>query len=172
MDTIAEYYDITFQDTIYDSKKDIFHSLGGCRLDDRLGIAAIIQIIEDGYLPHIIFTTDEEIGGLGASKLTKNYLTCPLDAKFIIELDRQGKDDAVYYECRDKKFHKYINSFGFKTKKGTFSDCLLIGEQWNLPYVNLSCGYIDEHTPYEIGHLRWTERTIEKVEMILDDNDN
>ena len=62
---------------IYDDKQDILHVLGGYTLDDRAGVYAIIQIIEAGYKPHVIFTTDEEIGALGAQKLIEDFPECP-----------------------------------------------------------------------------------------------
>lgn len=45
--------------------------------DDRAGVYAIIQIIEAGYKPHVIFTTDEEIGAVGAQKLIEDFPECP-----------------------------------------------------------------------------------------------
>lgn len=44
----------------------------GLGADDRAGIFAIIQIIKSGLRPHIILTTDEEVGGVGADLLSKN----------------------------------------------------------------------------------------------------
>ena len=111
IDTINEgYYNKEAEFCIYDSKKDMFHALGGCTLDDRLGVYAIIKIIDAGYKPSVIFTTGEELGGIGALSLTEHFPTCPYSTNFLIELDRQGKNDAVYYSCGNNGFKKFINS--------------------------------------------------------------
>lgn len=172
VDTIGEEinYDNTSKISLYDQKEDIFHVISGCTLDDRLGIYIIINIIESGLRPSIIFTDLEESGGIGATKLVEDYPKCPLDIKFIIELDRQGEKDSVYYSCGNKEFQNYINSFGFNTAQGTFTDCLILGESWDIAAVNLSCGYQLEHTIYEYAHLEWTKNTENKVKIILKQN--
>jgi hypothetical protein len=154
---------------LFDQSTNEVTVTGGCTLDDRLGIYAIIRILAAGYKPHIIFTNDEEIGAQGALELIEDFKRDPFKAKFIIELDRRGANDSVYYTCGNKKFHSFINSFGFKTAKGSFTDCRFIGEAWDLAAVNLSIGYLHEHSEYEYGNLAWTEQTIEKVKKILDE---
>lgn len=173
MDTVnIDFYNKVPDMSLYDPEQDIFHVVSGCTLDDRLGIYSIIQIILDGYKPSIIFTDLEETGGQGIEEFVTRYTKCPFDINFIIELDRQGENDSVYYSCNNKKFQKYINSFGFKTAQGTFTDCLILGETWDIAAVNLSCGYLLEHTIYEYAHLKWTHNTIDKVEKILQDTNN
>jgi len=170
IDTVSlDYYNSLPNMCLYDNEQDIFHVVGGGTLDDRLGIYMILRIIQSEYKPSIIFTNGEELGGFGAEQLIKDYLSCPFDINFIIELDRKGKNDSVYYTCNNKNFQNYINSFGFKTAIGTFTDCLIIGEAWNIAAVNLSCGYELEHSIYEYAHLNWTEKNIQKVKKILDD---
>ena len=73
----------------YDTRKNVMWSPQGLGADDRAGVFCILKIIEAGYRPHIIFTTDEEIGCIGASKLAE--IPCPFkDLRYIIELDRRG----------------------------------------------------------------------------------
>lgn len=169
MDTVNEenYFGAPIY-TLYDRDQDILHVTSGCTLDDRLGIYIILNIIEAGYRPSVIFTDKEEIGGIGASALVQSYPNCPFDIKFIIELDRRGRNDSVYYSCRNKEFEEYINSFGFKTAQGSFTDCLILGEAWDIAAVNLSCGYMYEHTCLEYAHMQWVQETEEKVKEILE----
>ena len=61
----------------YDSVNRIMWSPQLLGADDRAGVYAIIKILEKGYRPHIIFTTDEEKGGLGAQKLIEDFPECP-----------------------------------------------------------------------------------------------
>ena len=59
----------------YDRQKNTMWSPMGLGADDRAGVFAIIQILQSGLRPHIIFTTDEEKGCLGAEALAKTE--CP-----------------------------------------------------------------------------------------------
>lgn len=167
MDTVGDNHAYPPDMTLYDPDQDIFHVVSGCTLDDRLGIYIILNILSVGYKPSIIFTDLEECGGIGAKELVKKFPICPFKINFMIELDRQGYNDAVYYTCGNKEFQEYINSFGFETQIGTFTDCLVIGEAWDIAAVNLSCGYNWEHTIYEYAHMTWAEETENKVIEIL-----
>lgn len=170
LDTVGELLNNKQENVIYDDKQDILHVLGGHTLDDRLGVWLIIQMIEMGKKPSIIFTTDEELGGLAAADIVTSYPICPLEKiDFIIELDRKGFNDSVYYTCGNIEFQNYINSFGFETAEGSFTDCLILGEAWDIAAVNLSISYYNEHTYYEYAHLKGALSTLDKVVKILDD---
>ena len=86
---------------------------------------------------------------------------------FLIELDRQGLDDAVYYDCGNKEFQDHINSFGFKTAYGSFSDISFIAPKLDLGAVNLSVAYFGQHTVNEFLILDGLARTIDRVQQIL-----
>ena len=64
-------------DIYFDKEQGVMWSPQLLGADDRAGIYAIIQIIEAGYKPHVIFTTDEEIGAVGAQKLIEDFPECP-----------------------------------------------------------------------------------------------
>lgn len=152
----------------YDKKLQVLWSPQGLGADDRAGVYAILQILEDGYKPSVIFTMGEEKGGLGAKALAKRMPDCPfVGLKAIIELDRQGKDDCVFYECDNDDFTKYIESFGFNTEIGSYSDINFFAPIWGVAAVNLSVGYIDEHSYSERLIIKYLEDTIMKVEAIL-----
>ena len=79
----------------YDQRKGVLWSPDGLGADDRAGIFAVLKILQDGYRPSVIFTTDEEKGGVGASALAMN--PCPIpNLKYMIELDRRGSNDCVF----------------------------------------------------------------------------
>ena len=140
----------------------------GLGADDRAGIYAILTLVKRGYRPHIIFTTDEERGCIGASKLVEVIKKCPFkELKYIIELDRRGANDSVFYDCDNKKFEKYVNAFGFKTDYGSYSDISVIAPAWGVAAVNLSVGYLDEHSELERLYCSALENTISKVEEML-----
>lgn len=157
----------------YDREKGICWSPDGLGADDRAGVFAILQIIRQGYKPHIIFTTDEEVGCLGASALTKVFRSAPkgMDIKFVIQLDRRGQKDSVYYDCGNKKFEKFINKFGFKTSYGSYSDISILCPAWGVAGVNLSIGYELEHSMTEYLSIPDMYDTIDKVCKILESTD-
>lgn len=152
----------------YDQRKAIMWSPDGLGADDRAGIFAILQIIADGYRPHIILTTDEERGGLGAQALAKKK--CPIEfLRFMIQLDRKGSNDCVFYECLNPEFIKFIEHFGFAEAVGSFSDISFLMPAWKICGVNLSIGYKDEHTIAETLNVHWMFKTISKVKDILEE---
>ena len=135
--------------------------LGG---DDRCGIYAIVRLLEK-VRPHILFTEDEEIGCIGAIKAVEK-INIP-NVKYIVELDRRGKDDCVFYSCGNKKFIRYVEKFGFRTNYGTCSDISILGRVWDIAAVNLSCGYYNEHTVREFVNFDELLMTINRVDKMI-----
>lgn len=168
MDTVFKFP----PDEIYfDSRKNVLWSPDGLGADDRAGIFAIVQIIRSGLRPHVIFTTDEEIGGKGAYALSK--LDCPFGAlKYIIELDRRGSNDCVFYDCENPEFIDYVENFGFEYNFGSYSDICEFCPEWKVAGVNLSIGYRDEHSTSEVLFVGQMYSTIEKVKKMLEDAKN
>lgn len=156
------------EDVYYDRVKNVMWSPDGLGADDRAGVYAITQIVKSGYRPTIIFTTDEEIGGLGARALIDSYKEAPTDLKYIIQVDRRGSNDCVFYNCGNTEFEKYVEGFGFVTSIGSFSDISIICPAWGIAGVNLSIGYYDEHSRSEILHIGQMLSTIQKIKHMLD----
>lgn len=157
------------EDIYFDSDQGIMWSPDGIGGDDRCGVYLILKILKN-YKPYVMFLEDEEIGSVGASKMLKQVKQP--DINFIIELDRRGKDDCVFYECDNKEFKKYIESFGFKEKIGSFSDICTICDDWDVASVNLSVGYKNEHTFYETINVNYMNDTYNKVINILNDSNS
>ena len=153
----------------YDSEQRVMWSPQGLGADDRAGVFSIIKIIQEGYRPCLCLTTDEELGGVGASILIKKYPKSPFRLKYIIELDRQGSLDCVFYTCNNPKFQKFVESYGFITSWGSYSDISTICPAWEIAGVNLSVGYFNEHEKIETLHTDILYKTIKKVELMLDD---
>ena len=154
----------------YDEQESVLWSPELLGADDRAGIFAIAWTIIQGYRPMVIFTTKEEVGGVGAKALVHDYPKAPFGKiKFIIQLDRRGSRDAVYYFCDNEKFKKAISYYGFKTAQGTFSDISVIAPAWGCAAVNLSVGYYNEHFSNEFIRMNELFSTIDKVARILND---
>ena len=157
----------------YDSEQSVLWSPQGLGADDRAGCYAIIELLEKGYRPSIILTDLEERGGVGADILTNKYPDCPFfDCRALIQLDRRGRNDSVYYECDNPDFEELINSYGFKTDWGTFTDISIFGPQWEIAAVNLSVGYYNEHEEIETLNMKFLHETISKLEKMLKDCKN
>lgn len=162
MDTV---FDKPPKDLYYDKESDaIFSCSGGIGGDDRCGVYAIMKILER-FKPHVLFTEAEEMGGIGAQKAVEK-LVKP-DVKYIIEFDRQGNNDCVFYECGNTEFINYIESFGFITAQGSFSDISILGSEWDIAAVNLSSGYYNEHTDNEYIIFKELQNNIKRVKSIL-----
>ena len=159
----------------YDMNKNvIWGGANGLGADDRAGIFAILKIIQEckNGKPHIIITTEEELGCIGAKELIcdnpKNF--APM--KYIIQLDRRGKNDCVFYQCGNSQFIEYISAFGFVKRYGSFSDISVICPSWDIAGVNLSIGYEDEHSYSERLYVSHMFETIDKVLLLLEDVKN
>ncbi len=168
MDTVFTYPP---QEIFYDRSKNVIWSPDGLGADDRAGVFLVLKVLQyssKDKMPTIIFTTDEEKGGLGARSLIKDYPTIPWDLKYLIQLDRCGEDDCVFYDDDNDDFMEYVEQFGFKTNWGTFSDISIICPQWGCSGVNLSVGYEDEHFEIERLYVTYTYATLEKVLNMID----
>lgn len=154
----------------YDEEQKVMWSPQGIGGDDRCGVYIISKLLNN-FHPYVLFTEDEEKGAIGAGKVVET-LNKP-NVKFIIEIDRRGADDCVFYDCGNKEFQEYIESFGFKTAIGSFSDICTLSDAWDIASVNLSSGYHDEHTKSETINTDEVENTYKRVkEILFDDKEN
>ena len=172
LDTVHEQ---PIRDICLSADRNILMSPQGIGGDDRCGVFALVKIFQYAQIkPWLLFCCDEEIGGLGAKKfcLAHQQLQLPKELdnlKFIIELDRKGKNDAVYYRCANTDFENYITGKGFKTAQGSFSDISLIAPELGVAAVNLSCGYYAAHTRHEYINRSQLDAVIHTVVDIVAD---
>ena len=137
--------------------------LGG---DDRSGVYIIWRLLDLGHKPHVILLNDEEIGCVGAGEFVKDVQQCT-DIKYIVEFDRHGGDQAVYYGCDNKKFEKFITRCGFVSYIGRFSDIGVIAPAFRIAAVNLSIGVHNEHEVFEYVDASEVKSIIEKADKML-----
>lgn len=132
--------------------------------DDRAGVYMILQIIKKARC-HVLFCEDEETGGQGASKFVKSKI--PLPVYYIIEVDRQGCNDAVYYQCDNPEFTTFVDEFGFTRAHGSFSDISIIAPHFDIAAVNISAGYYNAHRSNEFIDMKAVQYNIDRiVEMV------
>ena len=160
------------EEIYYDKEAGVIWSPDLCGADDRAGVFSILKILERNLRPCLCFTTDEEIGGVGAEILSQDgWPYCNL--KFILQLDRRNSGEVVYYDMStESPFCDYIESFGFVEAIGSFSDVCFLAPAFNSAGCNLSVGYVDEHTREERLFVNGLFYTIDRVCKILEDKDS
>ena len=159
----------------YEDGCTILSSPQGLGGDDRNGVWAIVQILRTtDFRPTILFCEDEEIGSVGAEKFVKSKYASDLkDLLYIIELDRRGSEDAVFYDCGNEDFEKYICKITKNQKEtGSFSDICVLSPAGDVASVNLSCGYYKEHHPETYTVIQEMNAMIKKVKRLLKDEHN
>ena len=153
----------------HDKENGVYWSPDGLGADDRAGVIMILSILKKTKLrPNILFTTDEETNATGAISVCDLQKTLFGEVKYIIELDRQGFRESVYYGCNNKEFEEYVNDFGFETAQGTFTDISIICPNWDVAGVNLSVGYLYEHSYIEHFYGSFWYDTYKKVIKMLE----
>ena len=163
MDTVHENLPTTI---VHD--RDIISSPNGIGGDDRCGIYMILEIIKK-YHCSVLFCEDEEKGMIGAEKFINTELADSLVGQFnyIIEFDRKGSNDAVFYECANEEFEEFITKEFYKTEWGSFSDISTIAPFLGCAAVNLSCGYYKAHTKDEYVVFSEMKESMKQAMKIL-----
>ena len=138
--------------------------------DDRCGVYIILSLLRElPFKPYVLFTMGEEKGGIGAHKFI-DYM-CEQDdipeLKYIVEFDRKGNKDCVFYQCDNKDFTEFVESFGFKTAHGSFSDISVIAPEFGVAAVNLSSGYYNPHTQHEYVCIKDMKNVIDAAAKML-----
>ena len=165
MDTVHE----KLPDKIYYSDiDDSLSSPNGIGGDDRCGVYMILQLIRD-FKCHVLFCEDEECGGRGANKFTESKIKP--DVNYIVEMDRRGSNDAVFYRCDNPDFTDFVLGFGFSENHGTFTDISVVAPYLKTAAVNISAGYFNEHRQHEYIDMLAVENNIRRIgEMIMADS--
>jgi len=153
---------------IYIEEENILSSPQGIGGDDRCGIYMILEIIKETKCS-VLFCEDEEIGCVGSHKFTKSmYLERIKNLRYMVELDRRGSNDLVFYDCDNEQFEDWlIENTGYTTNFGTCSDISELMCASGVAGVNFSCGYYKEHTKDEYIVLDEMERTMNTVKELV-----
>ncbi len=123
--------------------------------DDKNGVWIVLNLViaDKGRTLNFIFSTGEEIGGIGArflaSKRAKTLKTCP----YCLVFDRKGNGDIIgveNYYCSQDLQADCANiglEYGYTPTNGVWSDADTFRD--HVACVNLSCGYQSAHTDQE-----------------------
>lgn len=147
-----------------DGKISSPQGIGG---DDRCGIFMIMNIVSELHCS-VLLCEDEEIGMVGAGKFTRSDYADDVNVNYIVELDRKGVNDAVFYSCDNKEFTDFVcDVTGFKESYGSFSDISTLAPILKTAAVNLSCGYYNAHTVQEYVLYDEMIDIIEAVKVLI-----
>lgn len=163
-----------------DGKLSSPQGIGG---DDRCGVFIIMNLVKELNCS-VLLCEDEEKGGIGANKfaeakyeetdengnkVTKKYIE-NLGVNYMIEFDRRGNSDAVFYSCDNKEFIDFVEDVSsFKFAYGSFSDISVLMPIAKLSGVNLSCGYYGAHHPTEFVVYDEMMDTIEAAKVLINE---
>ena len=142
LDTVHEQLPKTI---CYDEKTGIMSSPEGIGGDDRCGVYMVLDIVKKFHCS-VLFCEDEEIRNVGAKKFLQNKLSAGLSFNYMIEFDRKARNDAVFYNCANPEFEKFITREYFETAEGTSADISSLAPALGCAAVNLSTGDYDAHT--------------------------
>lgn len=153
---------------LLDDKKGILSSPQGLGADDRAGVYGILCLHASlDPKPGLLLCDEEESGGIGAYDASWDITDHLRPYPFMMELDRKGSGECVFYNDESQEFIKYIESFGFKEDYGIFSDVMFLGEGLRKTSVNLSIGFEKAHTLGEYLDLRSMNYTIKHAKRIM-----
>lgn len=154
----------------------IMSNKGALGADDRAGIAIILTVLRNlnklnfnGTIK-VAFSREEEIGCVGASKIDPNWYK---DVDLAIVVDRRGNRDIVVgccgmAFCSDSVGYfmedvaKLVDMPDWKCVEGGISDAIVFAEH-GINSINLSAGYMNEHTANEYVSLKDMRDTVRLI---------
>lgn len=157
-----------------------FSSNGPLGADDRAGIAIILSVIRNlkktGFTGKVklAFTREEEIGLCGSREIDPGWLN-GIDLGIVV--DRCGSRDVVvsnhYMEFCDPAIGTFFETVGrrygmpdWQMVQGGSSDAAVFAEL-GVPSVNVSAGYMNEHTDREFVNIEHCQDTIRLLLHVL-----
>ncbi|MBO0960062.1 M20/M25/M40 family metallo-hydrolase [Neobacillus sp. MM2021_6] len=154
--------------------------------DDRAGVAVMLELARrlqptsfNGKIK-FIFTVEEEIGLMGARSIDETFLW---DVDAAIVVDRRGTGDIVtscggYEPFCDELYGRFFEDsakrlgwMGWKTTPGGSSDTRIWASH-GIQSVNLSAGYMNEHTSLESLNVEACYNTLNLITAVIHDSRN
>lgn len=112
--------------------------------DNGIAVAMVLAILDDKELPHpaieAVFTTDEEIGMIGAGKLDFSLLS----AKKMINLDAE-EDDTVTVSCAGGSDFNVAIPTEYENKNGTEISLVISGLKGGHSGVEINNGRVNSN---------------------------
>ena len=166
-------------DIIFHNDIIMLHQLSNPKLaclgaDDRCGVKTILDILDMGFRPHILFTTDEEVGCQGSKKAVAEKLLEEFsEASMLIQVDRGVHEgywnEMVFYNYDKDSIPEIYDELSkyFKLAKGSYTDVATLGPYLNKPIVNISASYMNEHKRTEFISITAYDKNLEGLTKFL-----
>lgn len=138
--------------------------------DDRCGVYALNHLATKKMKPYLLYTTDEEVGCIGAQGFCDDYTDIPVNC--IIEIDRKGSKDVIVYDDTNPNLYKKFVELGFKLNYGSFTDISYLCPHFGISGVNLSSGYYHPHTNDEFINVIELQENIDLIYRFLENAEN
>lgn len=145
------------------------HNMGA---DDKVGIYICLQMYKKfGNRISLLFTIQEEVGGLGAEAFDKKLLETNT---YCVIPDRFGTSDVISSgnDYCTQEFEnavmKELGKYGFAPAQGVWCDADVLNEYINC--INISCGYYKHHSDQERISWKAVENTINALEELVEAN--
>jgi putative aminopeptidase FrvX len=143
-------------------------------LDDKVGICIALQLLQEIPNLKVVFTTEEEIGAIGAREATTNvdFLS---NVRYFLQADRKGCSDFITFtNCLNvvspefkKDLTPILQKYGYTGNTGTLTDVGEFCEQLGISGCNLSCGYYNQHSTKEYGIIEQMTNCLNLMEEII-----
>ena len=126
----------------------------GTGFDDKNGIWIALRLLKELPKVKILFTVQEEIGAIGASKVDMKFFD---DVAYVLEGDRRGNSDVITSIFDDicsiefiKKISPVMVQYGYSENFGMLTDISSLKENGlAVSCINFSVGYYEPHTDKE-----------------------
>lgn len=121
----------------------------GIGADDRAGVCALWMLRKLGH--SLLIVPDEEVGCKGSGYVAEHYADLFKDHSFMIEFDRAGDSDLVYYDMETPEFQAYMEQAfpGYSFASGSYTDIVELCPAFDIAGVNISIGYYNQHSKAE-----------------------
>lgn len=175
IDTLRASDDV---DLVFDMD-NVYNKNGTLGADDRAGVFLILEAIKSCIydkipFPSILFTNFEEVGMIGVKQFIKdglfNFLGCQKYTKLFVGLDAPGSElYTIYSDNPPKDLIKYMEDLiGLKRRySNKISDVAILTEKYDIPHVNLSVGYTNNHCDNEYLCLNGLIKAFNSVVKML-----
>lgn len=142
--------------------------------DDANGICVALQMLQVIPDLKVIFTVEEELGAKGAEEVCFNTdFLCNI--RYFLQADRRGSSDLIVHtngiDVASDEFiadlKPIMEAYGYKKNYGTYTDVGEIVSETGISGVNISCGYMKEHTVNEYCVLKDLENCLNFIYDII-----
>lgn len=145
----------------------------GC--DDAVGVCMAIQLLRKMPNLKAVFTTEEEVGFVGATEAAEN-IEFFFNVAYMIQADRHGNHDLIthtngIYSANEQwldKITPVAKKYQYKEEFGLGTDVGELAGDLGISGVNISCGYNKEHTDKEWMSIAAAQNCLDFMEEIID----